>query len=93
MNNASDPAVREAPIGTSNVTSRPISPTNGTDKLGRAKRPERYTYQLKVNLSEPMIVSLRRICRRFGIPEGIGARIAIAQYCASLDPQYRGDNA
>jgi hypothetical protein len=56
-------------------------------------RPVQYPHQLKVYLSIPMAESLRRICQRYGIPEGIGARIAIAQYCAQLDPQYRGGNA
>jgi hypothetical protein len=69
----------------------PVSPsphTDGTDKLGRAKRPRQYEVQLKVNINEAMAASLQRICRRLGIPEGIGARIAITQFLSQQDPQY-----
>jgi hypothetical protein len=50
-----------------------------------------YPIQLKVNLSPAMAASLKKVCRRLGMPEGIGARIAIAQFLAQQDPQYRDE--
>jgi hypothetical protein len=89
----SDLRYRQAPVGTPTDTFRPASHTNGVDRLGRTKRPVNYRVQLKVNINEAMAASLQRICRRLGIPEGIGARIAISQFLSQQDPQYRGDNA
>jgi hypothetical protein len=53
----------------------------------------KYPIQLKVNITPVMAAALQRVCLRWGVPEGIGARIAITQWLAQQDPQYRGENA
>jgi hypothetical protein len=90
---ASDVRYRQAPNGTLTDTVRPVPPTNGVDKRGRAKRPVNYRLQLKININEAMAASLERVCRRLGIPPGIGGRIAISQFLTQQDPQYRVDHA
>jgi hypothetical protein len=49
-----------------------------------------YPIQLKVNLSQAQYEALKRVCRRWGIPEGIGARIGITQFCTQQG-EYRGN--
>jgi hypothetical protein len=88
-------------VGEQGYPRHPVAPSNSPQALQpgsptpaekeKKSRPVRYPHQLRVNINTAMAMSLERICARFGIPEGIGARIAIAQYCAQLDPQYRGD--
>ena len=70
----------------------PSPPIKGPAVKAKRNRPVQYPCELKVYLSDSMAASLRRICRLSGIPFGIAARIAIAQYCAQFDPQYRGEN-
>ena len=49
----------------------------------------RYPIQLRVNVTVAMNASLARISRRLMIPEGIVGRIALIQYLASNDREYR----
>jgi len=72
---------------------RPAPRTNGPPVKAKGGRPVKYPVQLKVNINSTMAASLQRVCLRWGIPEGIGARIAITQFLAQQDPQYRGENA
>src|SRR5262245_33356498 len=69
----------------------PPSPTpraEGPAAKAKGRRPVQYPVQLKVNISPRMDISLRRICQRLGIPEGIGARIAIAQFIEAHERGY-----
>src|SRR5262249_44398704 len=59
----------------------------------KGRRPVQYPVQLKVNISPRMDISLKRICQRLGIPEGIAARIAIAQFVDAHERGYGGPNA
>src|SRR5262245_57429877 len=58
----------------------PAPGSNGPAAKAKGRRPVQYPVQLKVNISPRMDISLKRICQRLGIPEGIAARIAIAQF-------------
>jgi hypothetical protein len=78
---------RQSPVAPSPP---PLRPAPGT-KEAKKTRPVRYPVQLRVNINEQMAASLQRVCRRWGVPEGIGARIAITQFLAQQDPQYRGE--
>ena len=70
----------------------PAPGANGPAIKARGARPVRYPIQLKVNINAAMAESLQRVCLRWGVPEGIGARIAITQFLAQQDPRgYRGD--
>ena len=77
-----DPSV--SPLG-------PAPRSNGRAVKRKASRPVKYPVQLKVNINQAMAASLQRVCQRWGVPEGIGARIAITQFLAQQDPQYRGE--
>ena len=78
---------RRDPVGPSTDPKRPASGGKGPNG-----RPVRYPIQLKVNINSTMAASLQRVCLRWGIPEGIGARIAITQFLTQQDPHgYRGD--
>jgi hypothetical protein len=69
----------------------PAPRTNGPPVKVKSGRPVKYPIQLKVNINAAMAASLQRVCLRWGIPEGIGARIAITQFCAQQDREYRGE--
>src|SRR5215468_8551749 len=66
----------------------PAPGVKGPAIKAKGRRPVQYPVQLKVNISPQMNISLRRVCQRLGIPEGIGARIAIAQFLDLQDPKY-----
>lgn len=70
---------------------RPAPRTNGPPVKARGGRPVKYPVQIKINLSPQMAASLQRVCLRWGVPEGIGARIAITQFLSQQDREYRGD--
>src|SRR5262245_11779026 len=78
-------------VGPSTKPEGPAPRANGPAVKAKASRPVRYPIQLKVNINQAMAASLQRVCLRWGIPEGIGARIAITQFLGHQDPQYRGD--
>jgi hypothetical protein len=82
---------RRVPVDTSPPPQRPAPGHNGPPIKARGSRPVQYPIQLKVNLSPAMAASLKKVCRHLGMPEGIGARIAIAQFLAQQDPQYRDE--
>jgi len=84
---------RKAPVDTSANPQGPAPRSNGPAPKARGSRPVRYPIQLKVNINPAMAASLQRVCQRWGVPEGIGARIAITQFLTQQDQQYRGDNA
>jgi len=83
---ASEQGTRQSPVAPSPTPQRPASPPEAS----RKSRPVRYPVQLRVNINPSMAASLQRVCLRLGIPEGIGARIAISQFLSGQDPQYRG---
>jgi len=70
---------------------RPVAGQNGAP--AKAKRHNsrivRYPIQVRVNITTAMNDSLARISRRLMIPEGIVGRIALIQYLASNDREYR----
>src|SRR5262245_18336916 len=66
----------------------PAPGANGPAIKDKGRRPVQYPVQLKVNISPQMDISLRRVCQRLGIPEGIGARIAIAQFIEAHERGY-----
>jgi len=78
----------KAPRGPSAAPQAPAPGANGPPENGR---PVLYPVRLRVNVNVAMMQSLQRVCRRWGIPEGIGARIAITQFLAQQDPQYRSE--
>ena len=80
------------PVDTSTSPGAPAPGTNGAAPKARGSRPVKYPIQLKVNINPAMAASLQRVCQRWGVPEGIGARIAITQFLTQQDPQYRGGN-
>jgi len=96
MNYPSIPAQREpGALGRATEPSAsPKAPAPGVNSHApKAKgRPVKYPIQLKVNINPAMAASLQRVCSRLGIPEGIGARIAIAQFLTQQEQQYRGNN-
>ena len=75
----------------STSTERPATGQNGAPAKGKrqSNRIVRYPIQLRVNITEAMNASLARISRRLMIPEGIVGRIALIQYLASNDREYR----
>ena len=72
---------------------RPAAGQNGAPAKGKRQnnRIVRYPIQLRVNVTTAMNDSLARISRRLMIPEGIVGRIALIQYLASNDREYRED--
>ena len=78
------------PAETSATTGRGVPGTNGATAT-RGRRPIKYPVQLRVNINNAMAASMKRVCQRLGIPEGIGARIAISQFLSQQDPQYKGE--
>ena len=72
-------------------TERPATGQNGAPAKAKRhnNRVVRYPIQLRVNITEAMNASLARISRRLMIPEGIVGRIALIQYLASNDREYR----
>jgi len=99
MNYPSIPAQRGDPGGLGRATepsASPLAPAPGANRpavKAKGSRPVKYPIQLKVNINPAMAASLQRVCLRLGIPEGIGARIAIAQFLSQQEQQYRGNNA
>jgi len=81
---ASEQGTRQSPVAPSPPPQRPAPATKVTKK----SRPVKYPVQLRVNITAPMAQALERVCLRLGIPEGIGARIAISQFLSSQDPEY-----
>ena|SRR5262245_5716426 len=79
------------PRGPSAGPQAPAPGANGPSAKVENSRPVQYPVRLRVNINMAMAASLQRVCRRWGIPEGIGARIAITQFLSHQDPQYRGD--
>src|SRR5262249_25221319 len=79
------------PAGPSTRSQGPAPRANGPTIKARGSRPVRYPIQLKVNINQVMAASLQRVCMRWGIPEGIGARIALTQFLAQQDREYRGE--
>jgi hypothetical protein len=75
------------PQGPAPSTNGPASGTNGAAKAKR--RNVQYPIQLRVNITPAMNASLGRISRQLMMPEGIVGRIALLQYLAHQDPEYR----
>ena len=88
-----DQGPQRRPVAPSTSPQSPSPRTNGPPVKAKSGRPVKYPIQLKVNISPAMAASLQRVCLRWGVPEGIGARIAITQFLAQQDREYRGDNA
>jgi hypothetical protein len=72
-------------------STHPRTPTPGQLRgTNGADQPQtKYPVRLRVNITNPMNASLQRISRRLMIPEGILTRLALIQYLASNDPEYR----
>lgn len=92
-----DPGSQKPPAAPSAGPQRPAPRPNGAPvkgggleaiKINVGRRPVRYPIQLRVNVSPAMAASLQRVCQGWGIPEGIGARIAITQFLAQQDPNW-----
>jgi len=49
----------------------------------------KFPIQLRINITPRMNDSLQRISRRLLLAEGVIGRIALMQYLAQQDPQYR----
>ena len=88
---ASEQGSPRRPADTSTGSQGPAPGTNGPATKAKNGRPVHYPIQLKVNLSQAQYAALKRVCERWGIPEGIGARIGITQFCTQQG-EYRGGN-
>jgi len=93
-----DSGPQKPPAAPSAGLQRPSPRSNGAPakgggleaiKIKVGGRSVKYPVQMKVNISPAMAQSLRRVSQRWGIPEGIGARIAITQFLSQQDPNYR----
>jgi len=82
---------RKAPADPSTSPQGPAPRANGPAIKAKGSRPVQYPIQLKVNINPVMAASLQRVCKRWGIPEGIGARIAITQFLSQQDREYRSE--
>jgi len=90
-NIAKGPKEALPPRAPSTGVQTPSPQANGGPTKAENGRPVLYPVRLRVNIYEVMAASLQRVCKRWGIPEGIGARIAITQFLAQQDPQYRAE--
>jgi len=79
---------RVPPVVPSAGAQGPAPGSNGPAIKAKGRRPVQYPVQLKVNISPRMDIFLKRVCQRLGIPEGIGARIAIAQFIEAHERGY-----
>jgi hypothetical protein len=55
----------------------------------RVTRPIQFPIGLRVNITPAMATSLKRISRRLRLPEGVICRLALMQYLAGQDREYR----
>jgi hypothetical protein len=86
-----DPGAQRPPAGPSTGPQSPAPRPSRPPIKASGGRPVKYPIQMKLNINPAMAASLQRVCQRWGIPEGIGARIALTQFLAQQDPQYRGE--
>jgi len=57
----------------------------------RNSRAVKFPIQLRINITPAMNASLGRISRRLLLAEGVVGRIALMQYLAQQDREYRED--
>jgi hypothetical protein len=55
----------------------------------RRSRPVQFPIQLRINITPRMNASLQRISRRLLLAEGVIGQIALMQYLAQQDREYR----
>ncbi len=69
----------------------PAQGTNGPPVKAKRRnsRAVKFPIQLRINITPRMNDSLQRISRRLLLAEGVIGRIALMQYLAQQDPQYR----
>jgi len=91
LNAVREQGSRKAPAAPSTSPQGPAPGSNGPAVKARGSRPVQYPVQLKVNINAAMAASLQRVCKRWGVPEGIGARIAITQFLSQQDREYRAE--
>ena len=53
------------------------------------KRPSEFPIRLGLNITEAMAASLQRMHRRLRLKEAVIGRLALMQYLATNDPNYR----
>ena len=58
----------------------------------RNSRPIQFPIGVRINITPAMAASLKRIQRRLRLPEGVICRLALMQYLASQDREYREDD-
>jgi hypothetical protein len=78
-------------VDTATDLPNPAPGTNGppVKVKRRNSRAVKFPIQLRINITPRMNDSLQRISRRLLLAEGVIGRIALMQYLAQQDPQYR----
>jgi len=79
------------PVDPSIDLPNPAPGTNGPPVKAKRRnsRAVKFPIQLRINITPRMNDSLQRISRRLLLAEGVIGRIALMQYLAQQDPQYR----
>jgi hypothetical protein len=74
------------------VPDAPVGP-NGARAEAKKRKPVRseFPIRLGLNITEAMAASLARIRRRLRLKEAVIGRLALMQYLASQDREYRED--
>src|SRR5262245_17630145 len=81
------------PLGTpaGTATHAPGASPGSNGASAEAKRPPEFPIRLELNITPAMAASLGRMHRRLRLKEAVIGRLALMQYLATQDPQYRED--
>ena len=87
-----DQGTRRSHAAVSPPLASPAPRVNGSPtKARRQSRPVQFPVQLKLNITFAMDASLQRVTRRLRLPAGVIGRLALMQYLAQQDREYRED--
>jgi hypothetical protein len=64
---------------------------NGSPPAGPTRKPE-FPIRLGLNITDAMAASLQRMRRRLRLKEAVIGRLALMNYLATNDPQYREED-
>jgi hypothetical protein len=73
----------------SDTAAVPGTANGPTPRKQHRNTPVNFPVQFHIALTFPMKASLERLSRRLLLKEGVIGRIALMQYLAANDPQYR----
>ena len=83
-----EPALNTRPPAPGAQTPAPAA----KNAVKRNSRPVQFPIGVRINITPNMAASLARIRRRLRLPEGVIARLALMQYLAANDREYREDD-